>query len=181
MSRYIRSDTTGGTFFFTVNLAERKNNNLLIRHINLLRRAFRHVKNRHPFTVDAIVILPKHLHTIWTLPEHDNDYSMRWRLIKTHFSRHMPKTERISPNRQLRNECGIWQRRFWEHTITDDKDFATHFDYIHYNPVKHGYVTQVSEWQYSSFHRFVKMGVYDVGWGKNYATPTAIDFEEYLL
>lgn len=91
------------------------------------------------------MILPEHLHTIWTLPENDNDYSTRWRLIKTYVSRHVPKTERISPNGQSRNERGIWQRRFWEHTIRNEKDFANHVDYIHYNPVKHGYVKSVTD------------------------------------
>ncbi|MBS9777319.1 MAG: transposase [Gammaproteobacteria bacterium] len=178
MSQYIRANVAGGTFFFTVNLAERKNNDLLIRYIDILRDAFRDTKNRHPFTIDAIVILPEHLHTIWTLPENDKNYSMRWRLIKTYFSRYLPKTERISFNRQRRNERGIWQRRFWEHAIRDEQDFANHVDYIHFNPVKHGYVKSAIDWQYSSFHRFVKLGVYNDDWGTTYVEPEAMNFGE---
>ncbi len=168
MQNYIRSRASGGTYFFTVNLAERRNNDLLIRHIDVLRNAVAYTKRRHPFYIDGMVILPEHLHAIWTLPTNDDDYSMRWRLIKSYFSRHLPKTERISRSRQRHQERGIWQRRFWEHTIRDDKDFENHMNYLHYNPVKHGYVKSVADWEFSTFHHCVKQGIYPADWGENY-------------
>ncbi len=112
-----------------------------------------------------MVILPEYLHTIWTLPTNDANYAMRWRLIKSYFSRHILKTEYISTSRQKRQERGIWQRRFWEHTIRDDKDFENHMDYLHYNPVKHGYVKSVADWEFSTFHHCVKQGIYSADWG----------------
>jgi putative transposase len=114
--------------------------------------------------MEAIVILPDHLHCIWTLSEGDDDFSTRWRQIKAAFSRQLPKTERHSQSRLNKGERGIWQRRFWEHAIRGDADYQRHVDYIHYNPVKHGYVTRVVDWPYSSFHRFVRLGVYPSGW-----------------
>jgi len=145
-------------------LAERKNNDLLTTHIELLREAFRVTKQQHPFIIDACVILPEHLHCIWRLPEEDNDFSTRWRLIKTYFSKHIARNERISTSRKQKKERGIWQRRYWEHLIKDEKDYQNHLDYIHYNPVKHGYVQQAIDWHYSSFHLWVKRKVYPVDW-----------------
>lgn len=113
---------------------------------------------------DAIVVLPEHLHTIWTLPAGDCDYATRWRLIKSRFSRGMPTGERILRSRLGKGERGIWQRRYWEHTLRDELDYARHVDYIHINPVKHDYVNSVAEWPYSSFHRYVDMGVYPADW-----------------
>lgn len=133
-------------------------------HINTLRESFRVVKVARPFTIDAIVILPDHLHCIWTLPEGDADYKTRWSLIKANFSRQFPNTERRSLSRIKRRERGIWQRRYWEHTLTDEDDFARHADYIHVNPLKHGYVNQVRDWPYSSFHSFVDRGIYTLDW-----------------
>ncbi len=155
MTNYRRNYVDGGTYFFTVNLAERKQK-LLIEQVDILRQAFRMVKKSHPFHIDAIVILPDHLHTIWTLPENDHDFSLRWRQIKSAFSRNLEKQERISNSRLRKKERGIWQRRFWEHTIQDEKDFMRHVEYIHYNPVKHGYVKRIEDWHYSSFHQPVK-------------------------
>jgi putative transposase len=163
MANYRRNFVAGGSFFFTVNLAERTSS-LLTEHIELLREAFRYTRNRHPFEIDAIVVLPEHLHTIWTLPAGDCDYAMRWRLIKSRFSRSIPKDERISRSRLSKGERGIWQRRYWEHTLRDELDYARHVDYIHINPVKHGHVNSVAEWPYSSFHRYVEMGVYPANW-----------------
>ena len=151
MTNYRRNYVDGGTYFFTVNLADRKQK-LLIEQVDILREAFRVVKKAHPFQIDAIVILPDHLHTIWTLPENDHDFSLRWRQIKSNFSRHLEKQESISKSRLQKQERGIWQRRFWEHTIRNEEDFIHHVDYIHYNPVKHGYVKQMEDWCYSSFH-----------------------------
>jgi putative transposase len=163
MTNYRRSWTPGSTYVFTVNLAERRLD-LLVRHHDRLREAFGHVKARHPFAIDAMVVLPEHLHTIWTLPPDDADYATRWRLIKTYFSRGLPKTERRSRSRMSKNERGIWQRRYWEHEIRNEQDLGRHIDYIHYNPVKHGYVAKAVDWPYSSFHRFVARGDLPVDW-----------------
>ena len=154
---------TGGCYFFTVNLAQRKQT-LLTEKIELLRESFRIVKDRCPFNIEAIVILPEHLHTIWTLPEADDNFSCRWRQIKAHFSRQVEKGERVSRSRQSTHERGIWQRRFWEHQIRNEADFIAHANYIHYNPVKHGYVRYVADWPYSSFHAYVKRGVLPLNW-----------------
>ncbi len=162
--QYRRARTAGGTFFFTVNLAER-NNTLLIDHVDLLRHSVKDTQTNHPFIIDAMVILPEHLHAIWTLPEHDSDYSTRWRLIKSGFSRALPKTERINPARKKKSERGVWQHRFWEHQIRDESDYKNHMDYCYFNPVKHGYVDKVKDWAFSSFHRDVKNGLYDESWG----------------
>lgn len=164
MTNYHRFYSSGASWFFTVNLAERKNNQLLLEHINSLRLAFSYVKERRSFKIDAIVILPEHLHCIWTLPPDDSDFSTRWNLLKGHFSRSIEKGERISKSREKRRERGIWQRRFWEHLLRDQEDYNRHVDYIHWNPVKHGWVAQVKDWQYSSFHRFVAKGIYPANW-----------------
>jgi len=164
MRTYIRNKSKGGTYFFTVNLAERHNNDLLIANVDILRQAFRQTKQQHPFIIEACVILPEHLHCIWRLPEGDNDFSKRWRLIKTYFSKNIRVNERISNSRKRKKERGIWQRRFWEHLIRDEKDYQNHVDYIHYNPVKHGYVQQAKDWPYSSFHLWVKKEYYPIHW-----------------
>ncbi|MFK5970962.1 MAG: transposase [Candidatus Marithrix sp.] len=140
---------------------------LLTENIELLRYAFRKTKQQHPFKIDAIVILPEHLHCILTLPLNDNDFSGRWRMIKKTFSKQLPKTEYLSNTRIKRNERGIWQRRFWEHLIHDEQDYKQHIDYIHFNPVKHGWVTKVINWKYSSFHLFLQRGIYLPDWGIN--------------
>ncbi len=164
MTNYRRYRIKGASCFFTVTLNDRQSD-LLTRHISLLRHAFHEVKTRHPFAIDAIVILPDHLHCIFTLPENDDNYSMRWRLIKSTFSRQLPNRENRSQSRIQKRERGIWQRRFWEHVIRDEEDFQIHVDYIHFNPVKHGLVDQTMKWPYSSFHRYVKQGVYSLEWG----------------
>jgi putative transposase len=128
-----------GSYFFTVNLAEPRLG-LLTDNIQLLRTPFRYARRRHPFVIDAIVVLPDHLHPIWTLPAGDGDFSVRWRPIKACFSRALPQTEAISVSRLRRRERGIWQRRYWEHTLRAEDDFARHLDYVHFNPVKHGHV-----------------------------------------
>jgi putative transposase len=164
MTSYRRNFVAGGSYFFTVNLTDRSSQ-LFVEHMPLLRAAFRYARTRHPFTIDAIVVLPEHLHAVWTLPEGDSDYPLRWRLIKSAFSRALPATEAVSSSRARKSERGIWQRRFWEHTIRDERDFARHVDYIHFNPVKHGYVRKVRDWPYSSFRRMVKLGIYPEDWG----------------
>ncbi|MCB1734504.1 MAG: transposase [Gammaproteobacteria bacterium] len=165
MTEYRRFAHPGGTWFFTVNLAQRRGNTLLVDHIAELRAAFDTVKRRHPFDIDAVVILPDHLHCIWTLPPGDADYATRWGLIKANFSRRIAREERISASRHQRGERGLWQRRFWEHLLRDDEDVRRHVDYIHWNPVKHGWVNRVIEWPHSSFHRYVNAGVYPADWG----------------
>ncbi|RJF97002.1 transposase [Noviherbaspirillum cavernae] len=161
--RYRRSNIAGGTYFFTVNLADRKSS-LLTEHIEVLRNAMRKICQSHPFETMAVVVLPDHLHAIWRLPEGDADFSLRWSLIKAAFSREMPKTEAIRSSRRLKRERGIWQRRYWEHQIRDD-DLEKHVAYVHFNPVKHGYVTRASDWPYSSIHREIERGSLDADWG----------------
>jgi len=163
MTNYRRNFVAGGSYFFTVNLAERRLR-LLTDNIALLRAAFRSARVRHPFAIDAIVVLPDHLHAIWTLPEGDSDFAVRWNLIKGSFTRFLPRAERVSASRLRKRERGIWQRRYWEHTLRDDDDFARHVDYIHFNPVKHGYVAEASAWPFSSFHHMVRLGFYPENW-----------------
>jgi putative transposase len=162
MARYRRNFVPGGTFFFTVTLAVRRSS-ALVDHVDALRAAFHAGRRVRPFTVDAIVILPEHLHTILTLPAGDADFSGRWRQIKGHFSNHMI-TVRASAKRHPNGDYALWQRRFWEHTIHDEDDFARHVDYIHFNPVKHGLVSRVRDWPYSSFHLYVREGLLADDW-----------------
>ena len=166
MTNYRRSNLAGASYFLTANLADRSSR-LLTDHIALLRNAFEYTRNRHPFTIDAIVVLPDHLHAIWTLPDGSSDFALRWRLIKTVFSRGLPCGEHRSASRKDKGERGIWQRRYWEHLIRDEEDFARHVDYIHINPVKHGWVKQVSKWPHSSFHRHVQAGILPMDWASN--------------
>jgi putative transposase len=163
MTNYRRSNIAGASYFFTVNLADRTQT-LLTDHISLLRSAFDYTRERHPFVIDAIVVLPEHIHAIWTLPAEDSDFALRWRLIKTVFSRGLSHREHRSNSRQRKGERGVWQRRYWEHLIRDEPDFSRHVDYIHINPVKHGLVSSVAEWPHSSFHRYVQAGILPQDW-----------------
>ena len=134
----------------------------------ILHESWEKVCSKYPFETVAICLLPDHLHCIWKLPEEDDNYSVRWSEIKRLFSLNYlkeigPGQER-NESRSKRQEAAIWQRRFWEHTISDEKDLETHVDYIHYNPIKHKYVTKAVEWEWSSFNRYVKMGIYDPDW-----------------
>jgi len=175
MPQYTRAYLPGGTYFFTVALLERRRA-LLVEHIDDLRAAFRAVRMHWPFRTEAIVVLPDHLHCIWTLPAGDADFSNRWFLIKRQFLRGIPRGEPLSRRRQVKGERGIWQRRFWEHVIRDEDDFAAHVDYIHYNPVKHGHVHRVADWPHSSFHRFVAKGTLPADWAAGPAID-ALDYE----
>lgn len=139
MPDYRRDRVAGGTYFFTVNLLER-NSSALVTHIDVLREAVRKARSGRRFHIDAWVVLPDHMHAVWTLPPGDDDFSGRWNAIKTAFAKAMPKTEHLSAVRSTKGERGIWQRRFWEHTIRDERDYAAHVDYVHINPVKHGLV-----------------------------------------
>ena len=174
MVLYRRNRTQGGAFFSTVTLADRRSR-MLVEHTDLLREAFRMVRREHPFRIEAMVVLPDHLHTIWTLPQDDNDYSSRWRAIKSRFTRAVRKRGvPLIPN--AKGEYGLWARRYWEHTIRDDRDLQTHVDYIHYNPIKHGLVKRVTDWPFSSFHRYVRLGWLGRDWT---AAPSTEDVDSF--
>lgn len=163
MSNYRRAKLAGGTFFFTVTLADRSSN-LLLKEIERLHRIYALAQKRVPFETVAICILPDHLHAVWCLPPGDTDFAGRWSLIKSGFSRGLPAVPR-SASKIAKREKGIWQRRYWEHAIRDEKDLARHVDYIHFNPVKHGMVSRVCDWPHSSFHRYVERGDLPADWG----------------
>src|SRR5258707_13776660 len=163
MVRCRRNFVAGGTFFFTVTLAARASS-ALVDNVSALRMAFRIARHEHPFAIDAIVILPDHLHAIWTLPPGDSDFSGRWRRIKAHFTHRLVATG-TSVKRHRNGEYALWQRRYWEHTIRNDEDFERHADYIHFNPVRHGSVSQARDWPYSSLHAYVRRGVLPPDWG----------------
>lgn len=151
MPNYHRPDVTGAKIFFTVALAERGARTLVV-EIEALRAAVRLTRAERPFGIDAWVVLPDHLHCIWSLPEGDRDYPTRWRLIKSRFSMGLPKG-RLRPSHIARDERGIWQRRYWEHHIRDDADFAAHLNYCWWNPVKHGFADGPEDWPWSSVRR----------------------------
>jgi putative transposase len=162
MVGYRRNFVSGGTYFFTVVLEDRRSS-LLVDKIASLRHAFRVTRAGRPFKIDAIVVLPDHLHMVMTLPEGDSDFSGRWRGVKSVFSRQVV-AEGVPAKQNRRGEYALWQRRFWEHTVRDETDFARHVDYIHYNPVKHALVSRVSDWPHSSFHRYVRGGLLPEDW-----------------
>jgi len=160
---YRRNYVPGGSYFFTVTLRDR-GTSLLVDHIDLLRAAYAEVARKRPFHTDALVVMPDHIHAIWTLPPGDADYSGRWRAIKSGFVRLLAK-QGVALARNAKGEAGVWQRRFWEHTLRDETDFARHCDYIHYNPVKHGFVARAADWPHSTLHRFIEMGICEADWG----------------
>jgi putative transposase len=155
MPNYRRVRIPGGTYFFTVNLQQR-DRSFLVEHVEHLRRAFRVARAERPFEIVAAVVLPDHLHCVWRLPEGDSDYATRWRHIKSQFSRSL-MVAGCASRRANRSERGIWQQRFWEHCIRDERDLLAHIEYVHFNPVKHGYVSDTREWPYSTIHRYVGM------------------------
>jgi putative transposase len=169
MPDYRRLHIPDGTVFFTVVTHDRRPflTDSLAR--DCLREAIEKVRRQRPFTLAAMVLLPDHLHAIWTLPDRDGDYSVRWRLIKQEFTElylaRGGREGRRSPSRMKRKERGVWQRRFWDHVIRDEHDLERHFDYLHYNPVKHGLVRRVRDWKWSTFHRYVREGIYPIDWG----------------
>ena len=162
MVKYRRSNVTGGTYFFTLVLRDRKSD-LLTKYIKQLGDAMRHVKAIHPYKTIAIVVLPDHMHVMWKLPDHDCNYSLRWRCIKTRFAKNL-KMIGVNIVKNASGENMLWQRRFWEHLIRNDKDYERHMDYIHYNPVKHNLVSQVVDWPFSTFHRYVNNGILPHNW-----------------
>jgi len=163
MPNYRRLLVDGGCWFFTVNLEDRTSR-LLTGHIGSLRAAVAKTKRRYPFDINAWVVLPDHMHAIWTLPPGDNDFPMRWRLIKMFFSKSLPASEWRSDVHKARGERGIWQRRYWEHLIRDERDYLRHVHYCYFNPVKHGLVANVEDWPYSTFHRDMTAGFVPTDW-----------------
>jgi putative transposase len=164
MPNYRRPFLLGGCWFFTVNLLARRQS-LLVNHIDALRSAFAATRKNYPFDIVAIVVLPDHLHAVWTLLQDDADFSTHWRLIKTRFAKALPDRERRSAVRAGRGERGIWQQPFWEHLIRNDADYERHVAYCYINPVKHGLVARVQDWPHSSFHRDVRRGLFPLDWG----------------
>jgi REP-associated tyrosine transposase len=164
MPQYRRAKISGGTFFFTVAIADRSDD-LLIRHIDRLRRIYRAAQERRAFETVAICVLPDHLHALWSLPPGDADFATRWGMIKSGFSRGLADDAPRSSSQLSRRERGLWQRRYWEHAIRDEVDLERHVDYIHFNPVKHGHVTRMCDWPHSSFHRYVEQGLLPSDWG----------------
>ena len=163
MVRYRRNRVAGGTYFFTVTLRDRRST-ALVDHIGLLRAAIRYTRRKRMFVIEAMVVLPDHLHAIWTLPPGDDDYSARWRVFKSRFTQLMVN-DGIDIEKNAKGEYNLWQRRYWEHTILDKADLNRHVDYIHYNPVRHGYAPSPAGWPYSSFHRYVRAGLLPPDWG----------------
>jgi putative transposase len=153
----------GGTYFFTVTLADRRGR-VLTANIDALRAAFRETRVSRPFEIVAVVIMPNHLHCIWTLSDGDADNPRRWSQLKSAFSRRVPYEDAVSTSRVERRERGIWQRRYWERCIVDEDDLRLHVEYIHYNPVRHGFVSRAFDWPHSSFRRWVVEGAYPEDW-----------------
>jgi len=168
MPNYRRYRRAGGLYSFTV-VSQKRRPILCDPNIRCaLRQAITHVRVELPFSIRAWVLMPDHLHCLWALPEGDNDYSKRWGKIKRYVSQRCGDEYRDANNslsRIKRRESSIWQRRFWEHAIRDDRDYNAHVDYMHYNPVKHGLVGVVRDWPFSSFHRWVRTGAYPLDWG----------------
>lgn len=167
--QYRRDYTHGASYFFTLVTFHRKPLFDQAERVADLRKAFSEEMARRPFFIDAIVIMPDHIHAIWTLPLNDADYSIRWRNIKRTFTLAIPQDQRpkVMGSRQRKQEQAIWQRRFWEHRLRDEKDFNRHVDYIHYNPVKHGNVALPVDWKFSSIHRYIRNEIISPDWGNS--------------
>ena len=184
MQRYRRRRQPGGTFFFTLVTYEREP--LLTSPLarKLLRDAIGTCREAHPFVIEAFVLLPEHMHCLWRLPAGDSDYSIRWNLIKRTFTHAWLKNAMregiVSASRHRHGHRGVWQRRFWEHTIRDEEDYSRHADYIHWNPVKHCLVTCPHKWPHSSFHRWLERGRYSTDWFCRCHLPDAAspDFDD---
>lgn len=179
MSKYIRSYTQGAFYFFTLVSYNRRKIFCNEDFLQAFKNSIRQIQHQYPFEIIAWMQLPDHLHCIWKMPENDADYSMRWSQIKRLTTQACPQyqlsIDELSHSKVKRYEKGIWQRRFFEHQIRDEADFVKHMDYLHYNPVKHGLVETVSDWPYSSFHRYVNQGYYAEDWG-----DSSIDFSKHF-
>lgn len=179
MSDYRRCYVPGGSYFFTV-VTERRAG-ILASDVarDCLREAISHCRQNLPFRVDALVMLPDHVHSIWTMPTDDCDYSKRWGVIKKHFTQTwlalggIEQSVTASCLRYRRR--GVWQPRFWEHALRDEGDYQNHFDYLHFNPAKHGLVKNVVDWPYSSFHHWLSKGVYAADWGSRIEDYAALE------
>jgi putative transposase len=169
MSDYRRCYVPGGSYFFTMVTERRAGILANDKARDCLREAIRHCRRQLPFRVDALVMLPDHVHAIWTLPTNDSDYSKRWGIVKKHFTQNWLASggaeQLVTASRLRYRRRGIWQRRFWEHALRDERDYQNHLDYLHFNPVKHGLVKNVIDWSYSSFHRWLEQGFYSESWG----------------
>jgi len=168
--RYRRSDVPGASYFFTVVTYGRQPLLARAEAVAIFESARRSVQQRRPFVLEAQVVLPDHLHALWTLPDNDSDYPTRWRLIKEAFTRGYAGSNRVQepdPRRRARGERAVWQRRYWEHLIRDDRDFSAHVEYIHYNPVRHGLVKAPADWPHSTFLDWVARGNYERTWGSD--------------
>jgi putative transposase len=177
MPNYRRNFVRGGTYFFTVVAHMRRPILSTPDALRSLRTARRTVARERPFDLIAVVLLPDHLHTVWSLPPGDLDYSTRWGQIKEAFTRSFRSSGGTEGPRSLsrvrKRERAVWQRRFWEHTVRDEDDLERCVDYVHWNPVKHGLVERVQDYPWSSFHRYVRAGDYDIGWGATNPCPDA--------
>lgn len=162
MPRYVRSDRPGATYFFTARAAHR-GTDLFLREIDPLRMAMRRTRNRYPFSIEEIVVLGDVIHTLWRLPEGDADFSTRWRMLKSLFSRAVDAPEHVDTLRLRAGEKGVWQRRFWEHVIRDADDLAVHRHMIFVAPVQAGWVKRPEDWPHSSIHRAIAQGRYVAG------------------
>jgi putative transposase len=180
MPNYRRPWVTGGTYFFTV-ITHKRRQVLTTEAVRVaLRRAVNQARTTLPFKIDAWVLLPDHLHCVWTLPSQDDNFAAHWAIIKRRVGRECGALVGALPgiSRSRRNEQAFWQRRFWEHQIRDDDDLTRHVDYIHWNPVKHGLVKSVRDWPYSTFHRYVAQGIYPNDWGGTHVVDAGGRFGE---
>jgi putative transposase len=179
MPNYRRIHLAGGTYFFTQVTYQREP--WLCSNIarSTLRTSIEKVRQKYPFVIDAFVLLPDHFHCILTLPDKDSNYATRLRLIKTFVTKNckdrLKLETKIANSRQKRKESNLWQRRYWEHAIRDEEDFAWHCDYIHYNPVKHGLCERPQQWEFSSIHRFIAQGIYSENWGSDRVPDIPLD------
>ena len=163
MPNYIRHELSGRLIFVTIKTLPHCA--ILVEQRDVLRAAIATVQSRRPFVIAALVLLPDHLHAIFDLPPEDEDFSTRISVMKVLFSKRIAvEDESLSASRSVRRERGIWQRRFYEHIIRDERDLQNHIDYIHINPVKHGYVKRAQDWPHSSFHRYVREGKLPINW-----------------
>ncbi len=163
MPNYRRARIRGASYFFTVGLYDR-NSTLLVDEIDALRAAYVSVQQHRPFICDAFVVLPDHLHAVWTLPPDDLDFSTRWAQFKGLFTKRIRQRCAVTHSKARKREAGIWQRRFWEHCIRDEADFAAHVEYCWTNPVKHGHAAHPLAWPHSSIHRDIRRGVVPADW-----------------
>lgn len=190
MPDYRRSFAPGGTFFFTLVTFGRRPIFRAPAARRVLREAIRETRRRRPFDMPGVVLLPDHLHCLWTLPPGEHDFSTRWRKIKEAFTRAFlaagGREGAPAPGQKRKGQHGVWQPRFWEHTIRDEDDFGRHLDYIHFNPVKHELVRCAHDWPYSSFHRWVRAGIYEADWccgcrGRQFPAPDFSAIEASVL